>query len=97
MKAWLRKIAGKGGKASRSKRGASSHVNTRRNKRASNKAVRVSRKIECMGDIAQADELTHRYLDPPKQSVLMDTFAEDHHLDIPDELLTDHDPHEGDR
>jgi len=41
LRAFFRKIAGRAGQATRSKRGAKSHVNTKRNKRASNKAIRV--------------------------------------------------------
>lgn len=37
----MRKLAGHAGKASRSKRGASSHVNTRANKRAAHKYDRT--------------------------------------------------------
>lgn len=40
LRAFFRKIAGRAGNASRSKRGANSHVNTKRNKRAASKAVR---------------------------------------------------------
>lgn len=57
---FLKKLAGRAGKASRSKRGASSHVNTAANKQHANKAVRV-----------------HYERD----------FYEDHHLDVPEELL----------
>lgn len=42
MRNFFRKIAGRAGKASRGKRGANSHVNTKRNKRAASKAVRHS-------------------------------------------------------
>jgi hypothetical protein len=62
IRAYLRKLAGRAGKASHSKRGAHSHVNTKRNKQASQKAVRVSRRVKCIRE--------------------MDTFAEDHHLDL---------------
>jgi hypothetical protein len=41
----MRRLMGRAGKASRSKRGAYSHVNTRRNKRASHKALRRSERL----------------------------------------------------
>jgi len=41
LRAFFRKIAGRAGQATRSKRGAKSHVNTKANKRAASKAVRT--------------------------------------------------------
>lgn len=49
LRSFFRKIAGRAGQASRSHRGAKSHVNTKSNKRAASKAVRVC-------DYAQADD-----------------------------------------
>lgn len=39
-KAYLRKLGGRYGNATHSKRGRSSHVNTKRNKRAASKGIR---------------------------------------------------------
>jgi hypothetical protein len=41
FRSFIRKIAGRAGKATRSNKGAKSHINTKRNKRAGNKAIRV--------------------------------------------------------
>lgn len=71
LRAFIRKIAGQAGKASRSKRGASSHVNTRLNKRRSHKAVRTQEDEEYASN---ASPIWDR------------TFFEDHHLDVPDEI-----------
>jgi len=66
IRSFMKKLAGRAGKASHSKRGANSHVNTKRNKRASGKALRASHRIKCMH--------------------VIDTFAKDFHLDVPDEI-----------
>ena len=49
LRSFFRKIAGRAGNASRAHRGANSHVNTKSNKRAASKAVRVCK-------YAQADD-----------------------------------------
>jgi hypothetical protein len=46
IRSFMRKLAGRAGKASPTKRGAHSHVNTKRNKRASSKAQRVCEHAE---------------------------------------------------
>ena len=49
VRSFFRKLAGRAGKASRGKRGASSHVNKASNKRAANKYIR--RRTECMREL----------------------------------------------
>lgn len=70
LRSFFRKIAGRGGNASRSSRGAKSHVNTKRNKRAASKAVRTC-------DWDQSDPFAYQemmsvYTDEPIES------ADDH-------------------
>ena len=60
IRSFIRKIAGRTGKASRSNRGANSHVNTQANKRAASKAVRQP------GFIFY-DELLDYHLDMPDE------------------------------
>ena len=76
IRSFFRKIAGRAGAASRSKRGANSHVNTQANKRAASKAVRCSYRARLMEE-----------LDREQHKAMVDRFFyEDHHLDIPDEI-----------
>ena len=70
LKTFLRKLAGKAGDASRSKRGAKSHVNTKRNKRAASKAVRSSNWD--MSDPFAYQEMNSVYGEPETES------ADDH-------------------
>ena len=59
----LKAIGGRAGNASRAKRGANSHVNTKSNKRAANKAVRVSRRADLLREIdgTRTGRFTHSY------------------------------------
>ena len=69
IRAFIRKIAGRAGKASRSNRGANSHVNTQANKRAASKAVRVSHRADLINfnteiydyHLDVPDEIKERY------------------------------------
>ena len=85
IRSFWKKIAGRAGKASRSTRGAHSHVNTRRNKRASSKALRgytYCPEVDCTGqEINQ--EHSHR---ANEANMLEQTIYRDWHLDVPDEI-----------
>jgi hypothetical protein len=73
LRSFIRKIAGRAGNASRSKRGANSHVNTQANKRAASKAVRQSYRADLVNFKVEGTR-TGRY------------YHTDYHLDVPDEI-----------
>ena len=79
IRAFIRKIAGRAGKASRSNRGANSHVNTQANKRAANKAVRQSYRAD-LANFKVEGIRTSRYY---HRDYYIQT---DYHLDVPDEI-----------
>lgn len=89
LRSYLRKIAGRVAGASRSKRGANSHVNTKKAKRQASKAYRHCYRAELIHQTLdeQADALVDRFFGyhTPYERYER-TFYEDHHLDIPDEL-----------
>lgn len=90
MRSYMKKLMGRVGGASRSKRGACSHVNTKRNKRAASKAGRCSYRA-CLknGDCDITGCQAGRSYGPDSVSLVDRMMFEDHHLDIPDEIKGD--------